>query len=75
MFRISNDTYMERGYLVQLVDEIYEFTVILTQEDSLNPCFEYTFKLYGHYVGQKDDLVEDAIDMYERELEKLKLKV
>jgi hypothetical protein len=73
MFRISNDTYMEKGYLIEIVDDIYEFTVILTQEDSINPCFQYTFKLYGHYVGQMDDLVEDAIGMYERTLEDIKI--
>ena len=72
MFRISNKTYIEKGYLIEVVDNIYEFTVILTQEDSLNPCFEYMFKLYGNYVGKKDDFIGVAIVMYERWLEKIK---
>ena len=71
MFKISNNTYIERGYLVEVDNDGAFCNIKLTQEDSLNPCYQYTFTLYGSYEGQEDDLVEDCIGMYERTLKQL----
>jgi hypothetical protein len=66
MFEIGKNTYIDRGYLIE-VDENFNYLKIkLTKENSILPCFEYSFKLYGTYQNQKEDLIDDCIDMYER---------
>ena len=65
MFKIGNDTFTESGYLVELISEETELTIKLTELDSINSTFTHTFKLYGTYPGQTNDLVDDVIWMYE----------
>ena len=66
MFQISNNTYIERGYLIEIDNDGAKCHIKLTQEDSINLCYQYIFTLTGTYPDQEKDLVDDCIDMYER---------
>lgn len=71
MFQINNNTYIEQGYLIEVEDLESTLTISLTKEDSIDHCFKYTFKLYGRYQNQINDLVDDCIGMYERKIKEL----
>lgn len=66
MFKISNNTYISRGYLIEIDNDGSQCLVKITKEDSIDVCYWYNFKLYGTYEGQEADLADDCIDMYER---------
>ena len=71
MFKIANNTFTDRGYLIETEDNITEYTVKICELESISANFEYTFKVFGTYPGQHNDLIDDCIDMYEREKNKI----
>ncbi len=70
MIAIGKDTYMEDEYIIST--EYIEPTLYVTvsQTDSMNETKTYEWRLISTYNGQVEDLCDDAIFCYERDIKR-----
>ena len=70
MYKLSSHTFEDNGLLIETSNGFKTLTVKISHLDTMKECFNYTFKLYGSYENQENDLIEDAIDMYHRNIKR-----
>lgn len=73
MFKLTNNTFEDRGYLISVDDNIKTMTFNLQEFEGDNVNFKYTFKLLNRNISV-EDLIDDFIDMYERKKTKICMK-
>ena len=67
MVEIGHNTYMESDLIISTEYNEPTLSINISQLDSMNETMTYNFKLISTYNGQVDDLIDDAMYMYDRD--------
>jgi len=70
MIEIGYNTYMESDLIISTEYNEPTLSINISQLDSMNETMTYNFKLISTYNGQVDDLIDDAMYMYDRDKSK-----
>jgi|AntAceMinimDraft_16_1070373.scaffolds.fasta_scaffold07772_2 hypothetical protein len=70
MVEIGHNTYMESDLIISTEYNEPTLSINISQLDSMNETMTYNFKLISTYNGQVDDLIDDAMYMYDRDKSK-----
>ena len=71
MIELGKDSYIVDEYIVTTEYDEPTLAITISQMDSINRTMTYEWRLISTYTGQTEDLIEDAIFCYERDLEKI----
>jgi len=69
MIEIGKDSYIVEEYIVTTEYDEPTLAITVSQMDSMNESRTYEWRLISTYVGQTDELIDDAIFCFERDLE------
>jgi len=67
MIEIGHNTYIESDLMITTEYNEPTLSINISQMDSMNETLTYEFKLISTYNGQVDDLIDDAMYMYDRD--------
>ena len=70
MVEIGHNTYMESDLIISTEYNEPTLSINISRLDSMNETMTYNFKLISTYNGQVDDLIDDAMYMYDRDKSK-----
>jgi len=67
MIEIGYNTYMESDLIISTEYNEPTLSINISQMDSMNETLTYEFRLISRYNGQTEDLIDDAMYMYDRD--------
>jgi len=67
MIEIGHNTYMESELIISTEYNEPTLSINISQMDSMNETLTYEFRLISRYNGQTEDLIDDAMYMYDRD--------
>jgi len=67
MVEIGHNTYMESDLIISTEYNEPTLSINISQMDSMNETLTYEFRLISRYNGQTEDLIDDAMYMYDRD--------
>ena len=70
MIEIGHNTYMESELIISTEYNEPTLSINISQMDSMNETLTYEFRLISRYNGQTEDLIDDAMYMYDRDKSK-----
>jgi hypothetical protein len=67
MLEIGRHSYIDGDLIISTEYNEPTLSINISQLDSMNETLTYDFKLISTYNGQVDDLIDDAMYMYNRD--------